>query len=158
MVEFNFDEMEITKPSTQKPSMSDIDKISHIVGGENYFITGSVAFGCQHKESDLDVCFPIMSKTKILQYLYKSDIKVTPSNYNLGVKFVLQQIKFNFIFLHPLEYCAWSKATKMIIAGSILQETTPKKVRYPIFELLCSSYKLALVNVNVNTSNYHNYM
>lgn len=133
--------------STRKPCESDLPKwLSRFP----HFITGSIGFGCPHLTSDLDVAIPIMEREALLKRYLLSEME--PSHYNLGVKAMENGICVNFIFLHPLDYCARFRAKNMAIAGHVMKATT-KTQRYAHHEMLVAIAKLTL-GENVNAKNF----
>lgn len=127
--------------SDRTPTTNDIPKS---VIGKEYFITGSVSFGCAKCDSDVDICVPIMQQPQV-ENSRKSD-------YNNGYKFKEKGIVYNIIPLHPLDYCAWSRATKMANSVGMFADM-PKQKRVPMFEMLCAISKMSLEK-HVNSHNY----
>lgn len=125
------------------------DNLPECVLGKTYFVTGSVAFGCQQCGSDVDICVPIHEKLDVKGVTEKS-------NYNNGYKFKENGILYNIIPLHPLEYCSWSRATKMAISIGLFKDL-PKEKRVPMFQMLRSISTLS-IEKHVNVENYLEYV
>jgi len=118
-----------------------------------HFITGSVRFECATDISDLDICVCINNKEKIVNAL--SGSKISESNYNAGIKVSVNGAEINFIFLRPVDYCAWSKVAKMSDATGVLK-IVQKEKRYYIHEILVSATKLSFSNF-IGIENYQQY-
>ena len=87
-----------------------------------HFVTGSVAFGCAKKSSDLDIAFLDVDREKVLSNPRIQAIQ--PSKYNSGVKYLSGETTINLIFLHPTDFIAWYLATEQI-SEEVLNEEIP---------------------------------
>lgn len=137
------------------PVMDDLNKMTFVTSVANdAFVTGSVRFGCATGNSDLDICIPIMYLDAVIDNL--KGVELTKSTYNNGFKLVHDGITVNIIPLHPLEFCAWSRAAKMAISCDMFKKV-PKERRYPMHEMLVAVAKLG-IDTYVFPENYHEFM
>jgi hypothetical protein len=124
-----------------KPKLSDLpDWVNRF---DNFFITGSVRFGCETDESDLDVVLPIWEREDVLKSITRKD-DMEESKYNVGVKITNERgAKINFVFLHPLDYVSWNKAAEMIDLSNLFRnnQTICRPLRHSIHEALCAAVK-----------------
>lgn len=116
-----------------------------------HFITGSVRFGLQTKDSDLDICVPIF----MLGSIKTKEMK--ESNYHKGQKYKKEGIVINIIPLHPLEYVVWFKVAKIIDACNVLKGHE-KPMRLGLYETLIGIVRTALSNEVITSKNYMNYL
>lgn len=128
----------------------------------DFFVTGSYRFKCVTLTSDLDIVFPIMVRQEALELIPTLGVmEVKPSNYNCGVKFLTQEnLIVNFIFLHPSEFVAWSKAAKMLEVSGILsmkQSPVARPLRHAIHQTLVAMANASLSNV-VYSKNYTEFL
>lgn len=128
----------------------------------HFFVTGSYRFKCVSVTSDLDVVFPIMVRQEALELIPTLGVlEVKPSNYNCGVKFMTQEkLIVNFIFLHPSEFVAWSKAAKMLEVSGILsmkQSPVSRPLRHAIHQTLVAMANASLSDV-VGSKNYTEFL
>lgn len=134
--------------------MSEKDVPLEIFYGINYFITGSVRFGTQKPNSDLDIAICINNAEHIkdkLEVTFKKKIK--PSDYNNGFKFEHEAHTINIVPLHPLDYVAWYHAAKIMEILPNKKDKTRTEL-HGIHETLCGFIKLYFSNKCINLNNY----
>lgn len=128
------------------------------------FLTGSYRFGRENYGSDIDIAIPIHKSDELIKFIYHDEHaskELIESHYNAGVKFERQfsgQIRIvNIVKLHPLEFCCWSKAAKMLNAGDIHFKNVEKRYFHSIHQLAVTISKMAITDL-VTTHNYKEYM
>lgn len=128
------------------------------------FLTGSYRFGRENHMSDIDIAIPIHESAELIKFLDHDEHaskKLIESHYNAGVKFERQfsgQIRIvNIVKLHPLEFCCWSKAAKMLNAGNFNLKNVEKRYFHSIHQLAVTMSKMAITDL-VTTHNYKEYM
>lgn len=125
-----------------------------------WFLTGSLRFRCATTKSDIDVCFPISAKEDALKYLTSKCSKVKESNYNAGVKYELNGITINFVFLHPCDFVAWSKTAKVAELPFVMSNKgvpVPRVMRHGIHQMLVAIFKLTM-GEHITSTNYREYL
>lgn len=128
------------------------------------FLTGSYRFGRENSRSDIDIAIPIHKSAELIKFLVHDEHaskELIESHYNAGVKFKRQfsgKIRtVNIVKLHPLEFCCWSKAAKMLNAGFIHFKKVEKRYFHSIHQLAVTMSKMAITDL-VTTHNYKEYM
>jgi hypothetical protein len=132
--------------STRKPELTDVPEF---LSNVTHFVTGSVRFGVQTSDSDIDICIPITEKVGVADS--------QPSEYNNGIKFLSDGIVVNVIHLHPLDYVAWHRAAKMAESCGIFKGLS-KDLRYPLHEMLVAVAKASLHGRVVMGLNFKEYL
>ena len=115
---------------------------SELLGIHPCLFTGSVAFGEANETSDVDIVFPIMAMEDVNAKLKAVSISAETSDYNNGLHFFVpfdgNNATINLMFLHPLDYAVWSKATKVY---PMLTLGFDRSKRHALFQSLCALIK-----------------
>ena len=128
----------------QKPSPPTIDEVMEGIKRiceEEWFYTGSYAFGCMGKESDIDIVVPIMDRDTLWGSFEPYKPYITDSNYFSGVFILTEEgTKLNIIPLHPVAFMSWAYATEFMTryvrSSEDLSVVVDRNLRHGIFEML----------------------
>lgn len=124
------------------------------------FLTGSYRFDRASKESDIDIAFPIMAKSPLIEYLTKLGItELEYSHYNAGVKFHLTTVDqtINAVFLHPLDFVCWYIAANMLNASNIPLNNMARHEFHALHQIMISLPKM-MIRDCVTSTNYKEFM
>ena len=124
------------------------------------FLSGSYRFGRATAKSDIDIAFPIMFKPDVENYIAQYG-NIQQSHYNAGVKFTKMMgdraQSINAVFLHPLDFVCWFKATNMISAANADIKAMTRPEFHALHQIMVSLPKMMIKDC-VNSDNYRDYL
>ena len=133
-----------------------VDDVPEFIKKYTYFVTGSIRFGRANGKSDIDIVVlekDVDAIKNTIRTVLNRDI--LPSNYSNGFKYQ-NGFWINIIPLEPIEFCTWSKATKMLEAVKIT-ENLSKPLHCSVFENLRKTCKLSF-QTPITYNNYQDYI
>lgn len=124
------------------------------------FLSGSYRFGRATAKSDIDIVFPIAFKPDIENYIAQYG-NIQQSHYNAGVKFIKMMgdraQSINAVFLHPLDFVCWHKASIMICASGTDLKAMSRPEFHALHQIMVSLPKMMIKDC-VTRDNYRNYL
>lgn len=103
------------------------------------FITGSVAFGTNRPDSDIDFVYAIDDSHYINEII--KDFPRTPSDYFAGYFINVNGEQINLIPVHPHEFLPWYLATKAIAETLKISGIVDPIKKYAVFQGIVCLFK-----------------
>ena len=118
---------------------------------EDWFYTGSYAFGCMHELSDVDIVVPIWAIQGIREGIEALGGEIKTSNYFSGIFVDVIEAQLNIIPLHPVAFMSWAYATEFMTryvkSSEDLTIAVDRNLRHGVFEILVGASHLVVGGV-----------